>query len=219
MPVRPATCPVFAEVGYTRLINLPEQLGGQNVIVQIDESLFRHKPNYHRGRAPASDQWVSGMCDTSTTTSVGHVELVADQQATTDHPARGEIVIHSDQWATYRQLHNDTNFTYKTVNLSLNFVDPATEVHTQPTESYWAKVKLKFKAMKDMSSHQLPEMKGCGVTDSAVTWWMLSITYAHTSPRSIECGHGGKNTNGCFQSHYSRNRSFQDTRCTIHCDC
>ena len=35
-----------------------------------------------------------------------------------------------------------------TVNHSLKFVDPAPVVHTQNVESYWNRVKRKFKKMK-----------------------------------------------------------------------
>ena len=149
------------EVCSAHLINDPLALGGANVIVQIDESLFRHKPKYHRGRVPASDQWVFGLCDTSKTPGVGYMELVQDRRAVTLIPIIERVVlpgsiIHSDQWAAYRQLSRNNHYTYATVNHSENFVDPATGVHTQAIESYWAKAKLKFKAMKGVSSEQLP---------------------------------------------------------------
>ena len=38
----------FREVCSTKLVNIPIILGGRNVTVQIDESLFCHKPKYHR---------------------------------------------------------------------------------------------------------------------------------------------------------------------------
>ena len=34
----------FREVCSTKLLSIPIKLGGSGVIVQIDESLFRHKP-------------------------------------------------------------------------------------------------------------------------------------------------------------------------------
>ena len=58
---------LLREVCSTHLMNHPVSLGGANVIVQIDDSLFWHKPKYQRGRAPAADQWVFGIVDTSTT--------------------------------------------------------------------------------------------------------------------------------------------------------
>ena len=60
----------------------PTAACGQNVIFQIHESLFRHKPNYHRGRPQA---WNSGW-DISTSPPIGNIELVADQRATTLPP-------------------------------------------------------------------------------------------------------------------------------------
>ena len=59
------------EVCSTKLINTPIVLGGLNVTVQIDESLFRHKPKYHRGRAPRTEQWVFGLVDTSKQPALG----------------------------------------------------------------------------------------------------------------------------------------------------
>ena len=40
------------EVRSAHLLKDPVALGGANVIVQIDESLFRHKPKYHRVSSP-----------------------------------------------------------------------------------------------------------------------------------------------------------------------
>ena len=39
---------------------IPFKLGGTGTIVQIDESNFRHKPKYHKGRMPESELWVFG---------------------------------------------------------------------------------------------------------------------------------------------------------------
>ena len=124
--------------------------GGDDVIAQIDESLFSHKPKYHRGRAPAADQWVFGIVDTSTTPGVGYMELVPDRRAVTLIPVIQRFVlsgsiIHSDQWAAYQPLVHHRNYHFQTVDHSQNFVDPATGVHTQSVESYWAKAKYKKK--------------------------------------------------------------------------
>ena len=68
------------EVCSTNLLNNQDQLGGPG-ICQIDESLFRHKTKDHRGLHPISDQWVFGICDTSTTPGKCHMELVPDRSA------------------------------------------------------------------------------------------------------------------------------------------
>ena len=91
-----------------------------NIFVSIDESLFRHKPKYHRGRAPKPDSWVFGMVDLSTKPGKGLMWLVPDRKASTliplimDNVIDGTI-IHSDQWSAYRQLSTKTNITYKTI--------------------------------------------------------------------------------------------------------
>ena len=129
------------EVCTSELLQNQTQLGGQGVVVQIDESLFRHKAKYHKAQY--------------------HMQLVDDRKADTLIPiiervVRKGSIIHSDQWAAYRQLHNHPDYTYQAVNHSENFVDPETGVHTQAIESYWSKAKLKFKKMKGVSSEQLP---------------------------------------------------------------
>ena len=149
------------EVCTSELLQNQTQLGGQGVVVQIDESLFRHKAKYHRERGPTSEQCVFGLADTSTHPCTVYMQLVEDRKADTLIPiiervVRKGSIIHSDQWAAYRQLHNHPDYTYQAVNHSENFVDPETGVHTQAIESYWSNAKLKFKKMKDVSSEQLP---------------------------------------------------------------
>ena len=53
----------FREVCSTALNRNPVQLGGPGRIVQIDESLFAHKPKYRWGRPAQSEIWVFGMAD------------------------------------------------------------------------------------------------------------------------------------------------------------
>ena len=106
--------------------------------------------------------WVFGMVDTSTTPSLGYMEIVPDRTAGTllpiiqDHTLPGTI-IHSDEWRAYSRVSNvPTVSSHQTVNHSLNFVDPSTGVHTQNIESYWARTKRKFKRMKGVAEEQLP---------------------------------------------------------------
>ena len=71
------------------------------------------------------------------------------------HTAPGTI-IHSDEWAAYSQVqHLPVVAAHGTVNHSLTFVAPVTGVHTQHVESYWNRVKTKFKRMKGCHAHQL----------------------------------------------------------------
>ena len=146
-----------------RLLNrdAPLMLGGQGVVVQIDESLFRHKPKYHRGRAPRNEVWVFGMCDISQSPALGVMCIVPNRTHSTLLPIlqqhlRPGTIVHSDQWRAYscvQQLQSVSQ--HQTVNHSLNFVDPTTGVHTQNIESYWSRVKRKFKAMKGVHESML----------------------------------------------------------------
>ena len=150
------------EVVSEQLMNNPIQLGGPGVIVEIDESLFRHKPKYHRGRYPVEDSWVFGMVDRSTSPAIGVMEIVPDRTATTllavlrRHVLPGSTV-RSDMWRAYGGISSmGMSYIHETVNHSRHFVDPITGVHTQGIESYWAQTKLKFKTMKGVRRTQLP---------------------------------------------------------------
>ena len=103
-----------------------------------------------------------GIVDTSQQPALGFMQVVPSLDAQTSlpiiqaHVALGSVV-HSDQWAAYRNTQGLPNVNaHLTVNHSLHFVDPATGVHTQNIESYWGRVKHKFKRMKGVSGKQLP---------------------------------------------------------------
>ena len=55
-----------------------------------------------------------------------------------------------DEWASYRDVAN-LGYGHDTVNHSLHFVDPVTEVHTQNAEGQWSQVKRNFRrAFRDV---------------------------------------------------------------------
>ena len=102
------------------------------------------------------------MVDTSHAPALGYMEIVQRRDAATllpiiqAHTAPGTI-IHSDEWAAYRQVHGlPTVASHGVVNHSLHFVEPTTRVHTQNIESYWSRVKAKLKRMRGCHEHQLP---------------------------------------------------------------
>ena len=94
--------------------------------------------------------------------AMGYMQIVPDRTAQTLLPiiqrhTLPNTTVHSDQWQSYSRVQTLPNVSsYSTVNHSLHFVDPATGVHTQNIESYWGKVKLKFKRMKGCHASQLP---------------------------------------------------------------
>lgn len=130
----------------------PCQLGGSDIICQIDESLFRHKPKYHRGRATEHEIWVFGIADTSYSPARVYLEVVQNRSAAVLLPivqrvCRAGSIIVSDQWRSYNNI-DSLGFEHRTVNHSLYFVEPITNTNTQTIESYWAKVKSRIKIKK-----------------------------------------------------------------------
>ena len=147
----------------TKLLNTPVELGSPGTIVQIDESLFNHKPKYQRGRRAGAhkEMWVFGIADTSRTPAITYMQTVDKRDAATLLPIIQKVVrpsstVVSDEWAAYRKIQQQLNLDHQTVNHSMNFVDPDTGAHTQNIESYWAKTKYKFKVMKGVSTDALP---------------------------------------------------------------
>ena len=117
---------------------------------------------YHRGRRADVENWVFGMVDTSQSPALGYMQMVDRRDAATllpivrAHTAPGTI-IHSDEWAAYSAIHRVIpHVQHETVNHSIEFVARQTGVHTQHIESYWGRVKKRFKSMKGVHSHQLP---------------------------------------------------------------
>ena len=151
----------------------PVRLGGEGVICQIDESLFRHKPKNHVGRYPENEVWVFGIADTSYTPSRVYMQVVPNRTAATLLPIITEIcrtgtIIYSDQWRAYNGIYLQ-GFIHNTVNHSLHFVDPETQVHTQNIESYWGKVKSRIKKMNGIN--------GAKIQDYIFEWMWKDIIY------------------------------------------
>ena len=141
----------FREVCTAYFQTNPIQLGGPGITVEIDESCFSHKPKHHRGRVSETPIWVFGMVDKSQSPAVGYMEIVERRDAATLLPIIQQVVrpgsvIHSDEWRAYRNIQG-LGYAHRTVNHSVNFVDPSSGVHTQTIESYWNKQKNHIKTM------------------------------------------------------------------------
>ena len=102
------------------------------------------------------------MVDTSHAPALGVMTLVPRRDAATllpiisQHVCPGSVVW-SDEWAAYRRVQQLSQVVqHETVNHSITFVDPVTGVHTQNVESYWNRVKTKFKCMKGVHRNMLP---------------------------------------------------------------
>lgn len=101
------------------------------------------------------------MVDTSHTPAVGVMRLVDSRDAGTLLPIIQQhlhpgTVVWSDEWAAYQRVQQLNQVSqHQSVNHSINFVDSATGVHTQNIESYWNRVKTKFKRMKGVHEQML----------------------------------------------------------------
>jgi hypothetical protein len=134
-------------------------LGGAGKVVEIDESCFRHKPKYHKGRT-LDPRWVFGIIDRSSTPAKGYMKLVDKRDADTLLPIIEQQVkpgtfVLSDQWRAYNRIDDIPGLDHGTVNHSVNFVCPETGNHTQGIESYWAQTKYKIKCMKGVRAVDL----------------------------------------------------------------
>ncbi|KAG1954690.1 hypothetical protein F2P79_008865 [Pimephales promelas] len=129
-----------------------QQIGGRREFVVIDESHFRHKRKYGRGRMAGGwkrKKWVFGMLGVRhhqhhrsgkpilrllERRSRSHlVPLIAH------HVKPGSSII-SDEWRAYRILPA-LGYNYHTVNHSRWYVDPHTGAHTQHIERAWRSYK------------------------------------------------------------------------------
>ena len=135
---------LIREVCSQKLCSTLVQLGRPGVVVQIDESLFTHKPKYHYGRPARSEQWVIGLVDTSYRPARGVMRLIPSRDAVTLLPITQQYVlpgsiIHSDKWRAYSSIQSQLGLQHSTVT----FVAP-NGTHTQNIESYWNKAKMKL---------------------------------------------------------------------------
>ncbi|KAI4293486.1 hypothetical protein PAPHI01_2760, partial [Pancytospora philotis] len=155
---------------YARLQNLivedaarvPVRLGGHGVLCQVDESLFCHKQKYHVGRVAEEQVWVFGIADTSRSPCIGYMTIVRPRNEETLLPIIADIcrpgtTVTSDMWRAYRNLSRKLGLEHRTVNHSLNFVNPEDGTHTQTIESYWAKQKDRIREMKGLQRVKLAE--------------------------------------------------------------
>lgn len=130
------------EVCITILTQDNTKIGGQGHVVEIDESKFG-KRKYNRGRR-VDGCWVLGGIDR--TTRQTFFQIVPDRTKETLLPILLEniypdSIVVSDCWRSYSSLgeHFDS---HRSVNHSLNFVDPADKsVHTNSIESQWRVLK------------------------------------------------------------------------------
>jgi transposase-like protein len=118
-------------------------IGGEGIIVEIDESKFG-KRKYNRGHR-VEGIWVVGGDEITPQRRMFAVS-VQDRTADTlgaiiqEHVLPGTIV-RTDLWRGYRALH-DFGMEHQTVNHTEHFVDPVTGVYTNTIEGTWNGMKM-----------------------------------------------------------------------------
>ena len=122
--------------------NMPQsKIGGPGIIVEIDESKFG-KVKYHRGHREGG--WVFGMVERTPERRVVLVKVENRTKLTLEklliEYVHDGSIIYSDCWKAYSRL-SEIFMDHKTVNHSLHFVDPNTNVHTNTIERTWFGVK------------------------------------------------------------------------------
>lgn len=133
----------FRETCTTIVMESSEQIGGEGVHVEIDESKFG-KRKYYRGHR-VEGQWIFGGRETNDTSKVFMVP-VANRKKVTLLPiiekwiAKGSI-IHSDCWKSYNDL-SKMGYTHLTVNHSKEFKNKETGACTNSIESDWRHAKV-----------------------------------------------------------------------------
>jgi len=144
----------FRELIISTLEDDNRMIGGEGIIVEIDESKFG-KRKYHRGHI-VKGAWVCGGIE-NTIEKRFFVEVVNDRTAATlhelisRHVAPGSIV-HTDLWRGYIGIE-ELGVVHKTVNHSRYFKDPITNVHTNTIEGLWNGIKQQIPARNRTKNH------------------------------------------------------------------
>jgi transposase-like protein len=133
----------FRELVISTLEDDNNMIGGEGIIVEIDESKFCRR-KYHRG-CVIQGVWIVGGIE-RTNEKRCFLEVVEDRTAETlhdlisRHVAPGSIV-HTDLWRGYIGIER-LNMIHRTVNHSENFIDPNTGAHTNTIEGLWNGIKI-----------------------------------------------------------------------------
>lgn len=119
-------------------------IGGENIIVEIDESKFGRR-KYHRGHR-VEGVWVLGGIERTEERKLFLIPVPNRNEETllnaiSTHVRPGSI-IHTDLWRGYHNIENRLGMQHNTVNHSLEFVDNTTGTHTNTIEGTWGGMKL-----------------------------------------------------------------------------
>uniref|UniRef100_A0A0L8HEP7 ISXO2-like transposase domain-containing protein n=1 Tax=Octopus bimaculoides TaxID=37653 RepID=A0A0L8HEP7_OCTBM len=132
------------EVCAAQILANPRVIGGPNMTVEIDESMFTNRKNYVGRQLP--QQWIlRSICRE---TKECFMVIISDRSATTLLPIiedniRPCVAIISDGWSPYENIINIGHFQHLNVNHSLHYINPTNGVHTPNIERHWKSAKEK----------------------------------------------------------------------------
>ena len=134
-------------------------LGGKNVVIEIDESLFV-KVKHHKGKDLGRPQvWVFGLYERDSKKLLFIVLPKRDAYTLLNviyEHVKQNSIIYSDCWSSYNRIKRlDKHFEHFTVNHDLFFVDPKTGIHTNGIESNWCSAKTPIKHIRGISRNYL----------------------------------------------------------------
>ena len=153
------------EVCSVCLCDLSEEerkIGGEGIIVEIDETLISKKPKYYRGRW-YPELWLFGGTERGSGKWFGQVVLLRNRETLSDiikKFIRPNSIIYSDQWPAYwtenynHQMIPGFDYIHLSVNHKLFFKDPVTGVHTNKAEGWWGNIKVDMRKRRGMSLEQ-----------------------------------------------------------------
>ena len=122
-----------------------ELIGGDQIIVEVDESKFG-KRKFNRGHR-VTGSWVVGGIERTDRKRFFAVVVESRDKDTlweviSTHVAEGSV-IYTDCWAAYNIL-DEMEVEHGTVNHSLHYKDPETGVHTNTIEGLWNGIKMQI---------------------------------------------------------------------------
>ena len=126
----------------------PEDLaiGGPGVIVEIDETKVGKRKN-NQGHT-VEGFWVFGGVERTEARRIFLVRVPNRSAATLIDILRQHVlpgtIVYSDMWRGYIHISTELEVAHCTVNHSLYFVDPETNVHTNTIEGTWSTLKSKI---------------------------------------------------------------------------
>jgi ISXO2-like transposase domain len=122
-------------------------IGGQGIVIEIDETKLG-KRKYNRGH-PVEGVWVVGGVERTPERRVFLAKIEVRNRESLfeiiDRHVLPGSVIYTDLWRGYTGLEFINEYQHHTVNHSIQFIVPGTNIHTNNIEGTWNGLKTQIK--------------------------------------------------------------------------